>query len=179
MLMQFGSLISDESDENESSSENDHVHDPLLNNTKPTRKQRSKIERKDMLIQTKDEDHSRNSSTQTNLIEETTPVKNELRTSAIKLNDITLNEFLEILNVRISNDVTHTIKETFPQRYGDYGILSNLSARSNIPVNKLVNLRPRAHTRLHESASDSGLSSGSEYTNSLSAWYADAPSNYV
>ena len=155
------------------------MHGPLLNNTKPIRKQKSKVERKDMPTQTKVEDHSRNSSSHTNLIEETTPVKNELRTDAIKLNDITLNEFLEILNVRISNDVTQTIKETFPQRYGDYGILSNLSARSNIPVNKLVNLRPRAHSRLHESAADSGLSSGSEYTNSLSAWSADTPSNYV
>ena len=155
------------------------MYDPLLNNTKPTRKQYAKVERKDRLIQTKDEDHSRNSSTQTNLIDETAHAKNDIQAGVIKLKDITLNEFLEILNTRISNDVTQTIKETFPQRYGDYGILSNLSTRSNIPVNKLINLRPRAHTRLHESASDSGLSSSSEYTNSLSAWYADAPSNYV
>ena len=153
--------------------------DPLLNKTTPIMKQKFEVEKKDMLNQAKEKDHPRNSSTQTNLIKETTHVINDFQTDAIKLKDITLNDVLEILNAKITNDVTQTIKKTLTQRYGDHSILSNLSPRSSNPINELEHIRPRAHTRLHEFASDSGMYSNPKYMQSLSAWYANAPPNYV
>ena len=143
-------FFSDERDDIEASTVNGNVYDPLLDNA--TRKQKAKIERKDKLIPTKEKYQFTNTSTQTELIEAVTDTKAELCTNDIKLKDITLKEFLEILDARLQNNTAEIVNEMLQKQYLDNGISNNR------PVNKL---QPSAHTKSLVSFSDSGMSSDS------------------
>ena len=167
--------ISDESEDSDASSISDHVCDPFLNNA--TRKQKAKTERKDTLLSSKENDKLTNSFLQTDSFEETTDAKAELHSDDIKLKDITLNEFLNILVDRLQINAKQTVNGLRQQNYSDDGISTSIGVNNNIPIREIINLQPRAHTVLHVSASDSGMYSDSGYT--LHPGYADAPSNYV
>ena len=162
-------FFSDEREDSEASTVNGNVYDPLLINA--TGKQRTKTERKDKLIPTKENDQFTNTSTQAELIKTVTDSKAELCTYDIKLKDITLKEFLEILDARLQNNTAEIVNEILQKQY-----LGNVIS-NNRPFYKL---QPRAHTRSLVSFSDSGMSSdsGVSYHSSPSI-YADSPSNYV
>ena len=167
--------ISDESEDSDASGISDTVCDPFLNNA--TRKRKAKAERKDTLLSSKENDQLTNSFTQTDCFKETTDAKAELHSDDIKLKDITLNEFLNILVDRLQINAKQSVNGVRQQHYSDNGISTNIGVNNNIPINEIMNLQPRAHTMLHVSASDSGMYSDSGYT--MHPGHADAPSNYV
>ena len=153
-------------------------HKPhTFKSTKTIKKQEAKVERKDKGIQAKEEENTQQSPTQTDSIGQTSNMKTGIKNGDIKLSEITLNEFLDVLKNRIPSEVIQAFPN--PCSYADYNGLANVSARNNVPINELVNILPQTHTRFCESASDSGMYSNSGYIRyPMSALYSDAPSNY-